>query len=67
MTITGGQRDDDADGRGNRYDFDYDNAGAIVPDFNEMKASVGDLGPPTSAEWPRTSSAPSSITTSRAW
>jgi ELWxxDGT repeat protein len=45
MTVTGWQRDDDADGRGNRCDFDYDNAGVtiVAADFNQMKASVGKL------------------------
>ncbi len=43
MTVTGWQRDDDADGRGNRCDFDYDNAGltVTVTDFNNAKASQG--------------------------
>jgi hypothetical protein len=44
-TLVSGQRDDDGDGRGNRCDFDYDNAGAVISaiDFNEMKSSVGGL------------------------
>jgi hypothetical protein len=44
-TYVSHQRDDDADGRGNRCDFDYDQAGAVVvsADFNHMKASVGEL------------------------
>jgi hypothetical protein len=42
MTITGGQRDDDADGRGTRCDFDYNNAGVSLTssDFNDMKFSL---------------------------
>jgi hypothetical protein len=44
-TFVSHQRDDDADGRGNACDFDYDQAGAAVvsTDFNQMKASVGKL------------------------
>jgi hypothetical protein len=43
MTLVSGQRDDDADGRGNLCDFDHDQSGAVVTasDFNHMKASVG--------------------------
>jgi hypothetical protein len=39
------QRDDDADGRGNRCDFNYDQLGAVITaeDFNAMKANVGRL------------------------
>ncbi len=42
MTVTGFQRDDDADGRGTRCDFDYNNAGVSVApgDFNDMKFSL---------------------------
>ncbi len=44
-TRMSGQADDDADGRGNSCDFDYDNAGAVIiaADFNQIKASVGKL------------------------
>ncbi len=36
------QRDDDTDGRGNRCDFDYNNAGLVLTasDFNDMKFSL---------------------------
>ncbi len=36
------QRDDDADGRGNRCDFDYNNVGIVLTssDFNDMKFSL---------------------------
>jgi hypothetical protein len=39
------QRDDDADGRGNRCDFDYNNLGAVIDasDFNAVKAAVGKI------------------------
>ncbi len=41
-TLVSGQRDDDADGRGNRCDFDYNNAGLSLAanDFNDMKFSL---------------------------
>jgi hypothetical protein len=44
-TLVSRQYDDDADGRGNACDFDYDNAGAtiVAGDFNQAKASVGKL------------------------
>ncbi len=39
------QLDDDADGRGNVCDFDYDDSGSVVSstDFNNAKASLGKL------------------------
>jgi hypothetical protein len=45
MTLTGGQRDSDADARGDGCDFDYDNAGLVVvaADFNQIKPSIGKL------------------------
>ncbi len=41
-TFLSHQRDDDADGRGNRCDFDYNNAGVSVAanDFNDMKFTL---------------------------
>jgi hypothetical protein len=44
-TLVSRQYDDDADGRGNACDFDYNNLGATITatDFNDMKASVGKL------------------------
>jgi hypothetical protein len=44
-TFISHQRDDDADGRGNRCDFNYDNVGPTIlaGDFNQMKPSVGKL------------------------
>ncbi len=41
-TFISHQRDDDADGRGNRCDFDYNDAGAVLTasDFNDMKFSL---------------------------
>jgi hypothetical protein len=41
-TFLSHQRDDDADGRGNRCDFDYNNAGPtlLAGDFNDMKFSL---------------------------
>ncbi len=41
-TRISGQLDDDADGRGNRCDFDYNNVGAVLTssDFNDMKFSL---------------------------
>ncbi len=42
-TLVSRQYDDDADGRGNACDFDYNNAGLTVTttDFNDAKASQG--------------------------
>jgi peptidyl-prolyl cis-trans isomerase A (cyclophilin A) len=42
-TRISGQFDDDADGRGNACDFDYDNSGSVVlaSDLAEMESSVG--------------------------
>jgi hypothetical protein len=44
MTVRGMQRDGDADGRGDRCDFNYDNVGPVIlaGDFNQAKASVGE-------------------------
>jgi hypothetical protein len=44
-TFISHQRDDDADGRGNRCDFNFDNIGPVIlaGDFNQCKASVGKL------------------------
>jgi hypothetical protein len=41
-TLVSHQRDDDGDGRGNRCDFDYNNAGLAITssDFNDMKFSL---------------------------
>jgi cyclophilin family peptidyl-prolyl cis-trans isomerase len=41
-TRVSGQLDDDADGRGNACDFDYNNAGVVLSstDFNDMKFSL---------------------------
>ncbi len=41
-TFVSHQRDDDADGRGNRCDFDYNNTGVAITagDFNDMKFSL---------------------------
>jgi hypothetical protein len=44
-TLVSRQYDDDADGRGNACDFDYNNAGVSLDstDFNQIKASIGKL------------------------
>jgi hypothetical protein len=44
-TFVSHQRDDDADGRGNRCDFNYNQIGLVITsdDFNAMKANVGRL------------------------
>jgi hypothetical protein len=42
-TLVSHQRDDDADGRGNRCDFDYDNLGSLIAprDVADMRGSIG--------------------------